>query len=110
MIRSKGEYLILPKQRKKLTETRTRLYILLGYKGNTSYCILLEDGRIIRSLNTEFHEVLIAPSTQTIEDIGARRDGLPKETAAIVGGSKTVGLLNQPLVGIQQVSVPASRR
>lgn len=110
MIGSKGEYLILPKQRKKLTEPRTRLYILLGYKGNTNYCILLEDGRIVRTLNAEFYEVLTASSIETIENVGARRDGLPVATAAAVGGSETVGLLNKPSVGIQQESVPASRR
>jgi hypothetical protein len=44
VIRSKGEYLIPPKLRKKLTGPRTRPYILLGYEGNTNYCILLEDG------------------------------------------------------------------
>jgi hypothetical protein len=41
----KGEYLIPPKQRKKVMEPRTRPCILLGYEGNTNYRILLEDGR-----------------------------------------------------------------
>ena len=110
VIGSKGEYLIPPKQRKKLTEPRTRPCILLGYEGNTNYRILLEDGRIVGTPNAEFHEVLIAPSTQTIEDVGARRDGSPAVTAAAAGGSETVGLINQPLVGIRQASVPASGR
>ena len=81
VIGSKGEYLIPPKQRKKLTEPRTRPCVLLGYEGNTNYRILLEDGRIVGTPNAEFHEVLTAPSTQTIEDVGARRDGLPEATA-----------------------------
>lgn len=50
----KGEYLVPSKQRKKLTELKTRLCILLGYKGNTNYRILLEDGRIVGTLNAEF--------------------------------------------------------
>ncbi|KAJ5829151.1 uncharacterized protein N7525_007404 [Penicillium rubens] len=86
VIGSKGEYLVPPKQRKKLTEPRTRPCILLGYEGNTNYRILLEDGRIVGSPNAEFHEVLTAPSTQTIEDVGARRDGSPEATAAAAGG------------------------
>jgi len=110
VIGSKGEYLIPPKQRKKLTEPRTRPCILLGYEGNTNYRILLEDGRIVGTPNAEFHEVLTAPSTQTIEDVGARRDGSPGATAAAAGGSKTVGLINQPSVGIRQASVPGSGR
>lgn len=110
VIGSKGEYLIPPKQRKKLTEPRTRPCILLGYEGNTNYRILLEDGRIVGTPNAEFHEVLTAPSTQTIEDVGARRDGSPGATAAAAGGSKTAGLINQPSVGIRQASVPASGR
>ncbi|KAJ5473962.1 hypothetical protein N7475_003528 [Penicillium sp. IBT 31633x] len=110
VIGSKGEYLIPPKQRKKLTESRTRPCILLGYEGNTNYRILLEDGRIVGTPNAEFHEVLTAPSTQTIEDVGARRDGSPGATAAAAGGKKTVGLINQPSVGIRQASVPASGR
>jgi hypothetical protein len=108
VIGSKGEYLIPPKQRKKLTDPRTRPCILLGYEGNTNYRILLGDGRIVGTPNAEFHEVLTAPSTQTIEDVGARRDGLPEATAAAAGGSETVGLINQPSVGIRQASVPAS--
>jgi hypothetical protein len=110
VIGSKGEYLIPPKQRKKLTEPRTRPCILLGYEGNTNYRILLEDGRIVGTPNAEFQEVLTTPSTQTIEDVGARRDGLPGATAAAAGGSETVGLINQPSVGIRQASVPASGR
>jgi hypothetical protein len=43
-----------------------------------------------------------------MEDVGARQDGLPEATAAAVGGSEMVGLINQPLVGIRQASVPAS--
>ena len=108
VIGSKGEYLIPPKQRKKLTDSRTRSCILLGYEGNTNYRILLGNGRIVGTPNAEFHEVLTAPSTQTIEDVGARRDGLPEATAAAAGGSETVGLINQPSVGIRQASVPAS--
>jgi hypothetical protein len=110
VIGSKGEYLIPPKLRKKLTGPRTRPCILLGYEGNTNYRILLEDGRIIGTPNAEFHEVLTAPSTQTIENVVARRDGLPGATAAAAGGSETVGLINQPSVGIRQASVPASGR
>lgn len=110
VIGSRGEYLIPPKQRKKLTEPRTKPCILLGYEGNTNYRILLEDGRIIGTPNAEFHEVLIAPSTLTIEDVGARRDGSPEATAAAAGGSVTVGLINQPSVSIRQASVPASGR
>ena len=72
VIGSKGEY-YPPKQRKKLTDPRTRPCILLGYEGNTNYRILLEDGRIVGTPNAEFHEVLTAPSTQTIEDVGARQ-------------------------------------
>ncbi|KAI3056906.1 hypothetical protein CBS147353_11111 [Aspergillus niger] len=110
VIGSKGEYLIPPKLRKKLTGPRTRPCILLGYEGNTNYRILLEDGRIVGTPNAEFHEVLTAPSTQTREDVVARRDGLPVVTAAAAGGSETVGLINQPSVGIRQASVPASGR
>ncbi|KAJ5654904.1 hypothetical protein N7490_001907 [Penicillium lividum] len=110
VIGSKGEYLIPPKQRKKLTEPRTRPCILLGYEGNTNYRILLEDGRIVGTPNAEFQEVLTAPSTQTIQNVGARRDGSPEATAAAAGGSKTVGLINQPSVSIRQASVPASGR
>ncbi|KAH7361094.1 hypothetical protein BKA66DRAFT_593253 [Pyrenochaeta sp. MPI-SDFR-AT-0127] len=94
VIGSKGEYLVSPKQRKKLTEPRTRPCILIGYEGNTNYRILLED----------------APSTQTLEDVGAKQYGLPEATAAAAGGSVTVGLLNQPSVSIRQASVPASGR
>ena len=43
-----------------------------------------------------------------MEDVGARQDGLLKATAAAAGGSKTVGLINQPSVGIRQASVPTS--
>ncbi|KAJ5543823.1 hypothetical protein N7513_003404 [Penicillium frequentans] len=86
VVGSKGEYLIPPKQRRKLTEPRTRPCILLGYEGNTNYRILLEDGRIVGTPNAEFHEVLRTPSTQTIEDVGARRDGSPEATAAAAGG------------------------
>lgn len=50
----KGEYLVPPKQRKKLIEPRTRPCILLGYEGNTNYHILLEDGRIVGTPNAEF--------------------------------------------------------
>ena len=97
--------------RKKLTEPTTRPCILLGYEGNTNYRILLEDGRIVGTPIAEFYdEVLPAPSTQTIEDVGARRDGSPGATAAATGGSKTVGLINQPLIDIRQASVPASGR
>jgi hypothetical protein len=66
VIGSKGQYLIPPKQRKKLTGLRTRLCLLLGYEGNINYRILLEDGRIIGTPNAEFYEVLKTPSTQTI--------------------------------------------
>ncbi|CDM26217.1 Probable transposable element [Penicillium roqueforti FM164] len=108
VIGSKGEYLIPPKQRKKLTDPRTRPCILLGYEGNTYYRILLGDGRIVGTPNAEFQEVLTTPSTQTMEDVGARQDGLLEATAAAAGGSETVGLINQPSVGIRQASVPAS--
>lgn len=108
VIGSKGEYLIPPKQRKKLTDPRTRPCILLGYEGNTNYRILLGDGRIVGTPNAEFQEVLTTPSTQTMEDVGARQDGLLEATAAAAGGSETVGLINQPSVGIRQASVPAS--
>jgi hypothetical protein len=108
VIGSKGEYLIPPKQRKKLTDPRTRPCILLGYEGNTNYRILLGDGRIVGTPNAEFQEVLTTPSTQTMEDVGARQDGLPEATAAAAGGSEPVGLINQPSVGIRQASVPAS--
>ncbi|KAL3246854.1 hypothetical protein ABHI18_010803 [Aspergillus niger] len=81
-----------------------------GYEGNTNYRILLEDGRIVGTPNPEFHEVLESPSTQTREDVVARQDGLPAVTAAAAGGSETVGLINQPSVGIRQASVPASGR
>jgi hypothetical protein len=110
VIGSKGEYLIPPKQRKKLTEPRTRPCILLGYEGNTNYRILLEDGRIIGTPNAEFHEVLQTPSTQTIEDVGAKQYDSPGATAAAAGGSETVGLLNQPSLSIRHASVPASGR
>ena len=110
VIGSRGEYLIPPKQRKKLTEPRTKPCILLGYEGNTNYRILLENGRIIGTPNAEFQEVLITPSTQTIEDVGAKQYGLPEATAAAAGGSETVGLINQPSVSIRHASVPASGR
>ena len=109
VIGSKGEYLIPPGQRKKLMDPRTRPCILLGSEGNTNYRILLGDGRIVGTPNAEFQEVLTAPSTQTMEDVGARQDGLPEATAAAAGGGgETVGLINQPSVGIRQASVPAS--
>lgn len=110
VIGSKGEYLVPPKQRKKLTEPRTRPCILLGYEGNTNYRILLEDGRIVGTPNAEFQEAPMTPSTQTIQDVGAKRYGLPEATAAAAGGSETVGLLNQPSVSIRPASVPASGR
>jgi hypothetical protein len=40
--------------------------------------------------------------------VGARQDGLPEAMAAAAGGSETVGLINQPSVGVRQASVPAS--
>ncbi|CRG92846.1 hypothetical protein PISL3812_09917 [Talaromyces islandicus] len=110
VIGSRGEYLIPPKQRKKLTDPKTRPCLLLGYEGNTNYRILLEDGRIIGTPNAEFHEVLITPSTQTEQDVGAKPDDSPAVTAAAAGGSETVGLLNQPSVNIRHASVPASGR
>ena len=82
----RGEYLIPPKQRKKLIEPRTRPCILLGYEGNTTYRILLEDGRIFGTPNAEFRETLMTPSTQTMENVGAQRYGLPEATAAAAGG------------------------
>lgn len=82
VIGSRGKYLIPPKQRKKLIEPRTRPCILLGYEGNINYRILLEDGRIIRTPNAEFRETRMTPSTQTIENAGARRYGLSEATAA----------------------------
>ncbi|KAI2867915.1 hypothetical protein CBS76997_10738 [Aspergillus niger] len=108
VIGSKGEYLIPPKLRKKLTGPRTRPCILLGYEGNTNYRILLEDGRIVGTPNAEFHEVLEAPSTQTREDVVARRDGLPAVTAAAAGGSETLGLINQPSSSNKDSQTPAS--
>jgi hypothetical protein len=110
VIGSRGEYLVPPKQRKKLTEPRTRPCILLGYEGNANYRILLEDGRIVGTPNAEFQEALITSSTQTRPDVGAEQDGLPRATAAATGGSVTVGLLNQSSVSIRQASVPASGR
>ncbi len=101
--------MIPPKQRKKLTEPRTRPCILLGYEGNTNYRILLEDGRIIGTPNTKFHEDLITPSIKAIEDVGAKLYSTPEATATAAGGSEMVGLSNQPLVSIRQASVPASR-
>ncbi|KAJ5350210.1 hypothetical protein N7541_007937 [Penicillium brevicompactum] len=86
IIGSKGEYLIPPKQRKKLTDPRTRPCILLGYEGTTNYRILLGDGRIVGTPNAEFQEVLTTPSTQTLQDVGARQDGSPEATAAVAGG------------------------
>jgi hypothetical protein len=100
VIGSRGEYMIPPKQRKKLTDSRTRPYLLLGYEGNTNYRILLEDSRIIGTPNAEFHEVLTTPSTQTRTDVGAIQDDSPRATAATAGRSETVGLLNQPSVSI----------
>lgn len=110
VIGSKGEYLIPPKQRKKLTGPRTRPCLLLGYEGNTNYRILLEDGRIIGTPNAEFHEVLNTPSTQTREDVGAKQQSFPVATAAAAGGSETVGLINQPSASMRHASVPASGR
>jgi hypothetical protein len=110
VIGSKGEYLIPPRQRKKLVGPRTRPCLLLGYEGNTNYRILLEDGRIIGTPNAEFHEVLNTPSTQTIEDVGAKQQSLPGATAAAAGGSETVGLTNQPSASMRHASVPASGR
>ncbi|KAJ5111782.1 hypothetical protein NUU61_001412 [Penicillium alfredii] len=86
VIGSKGEYLIPPKQRKKLTGPRTRPCLLLGYEGNTNYRILLEDGRIIGTPNAEFYEVLNTPSTQTREDVRAKQQSFPVATAAAAGG------------------------
>jgi hypothetical protein len=57
----------------------------LGYEGNTNYRILLEDGRIIGTPNTEFYEVLKTPSTQTIQDVGAEQQGFLVATAAAAG-------------------------
>lgn len=110
MIGSRGEYLIPPKQRKELTDPRTRPCLLLGYEGNTNYRILLEDGRIIGTPNAEFQEVLNTPSTQTREVVGAKRDDSPGATAAAAGWGETVGLLNQPSIDIRHASVPASGR
>ena len=74
MIGSKEEYLIPPKLRKKLTGPKTRPCILLGYKGNTNYRILLDDGRIVGTSNADFHEVLTAPFTETRENVVAKQD------------------------------------
>lgn len=109
IIRSKREYLIPPKQRKKITDPRTRPYLLLRYKGNTNYRILLEDNRIIRTPNTKFHKVLITPSTQT-RHVETAQDNSPAVTTAATEKNKTVRLLNQPSVNIQHTSVPASSR
>lgn len=110
VIGSKGEYLIPPKQRRKLTEPRTRPCVLLGYEGNTNYRILLEDGRIVGTPNAEFKEVLMTPSTQTEQDVGAGQCGLPEATAAAAGGTMTVGPDKQPSVSIRLASVPSSGR
>lgn len=110
VIGSRGEYLIPPKQRKKLLDPRTRPCLLLEYEGNTNYRILLEDGRIIGTPNAEFQEVLNTSSTQTRKNVGAVQDDSPVATAAAAGGSETVGLLNQPLVNVRHASVPASGR
>jgi hypothetical protein len=97
-----------PKQRKKLTDPKTRPCLLLGYKENMNYCILLEDSRIIGTPNAEFHEVLTTPSTQTKQDVGAESDNSPRITAAVAEGSEIIGLINQLSVSIQHASVPAS--
>ena len=110
VIGPKGEYLIPPKQRRKLTEPRTRPCVLLGYEGNTNYRILLEDGRIVGTPNAEFKEVLMTPSTQTEQDVGAGQCGLPEATASAAGGTMTVGPDKQPSVSIQLASVPPSGR
>lgn len=110
VIGSKGEYLIPPKQRKKLAEPRTKPCLLLGYEGNTNYRILLEDGRIIGTPNAEFNEVLEPPSTQTIQDVGAKQQSFPVATAAAAGGSETVGQINHPSASMRHASVPASGR
>ena len=83
---------------------------LLGYSGNTNYRILLEDWRIVGTPNAEFYEALMTPSTQTVQDVGAKRYGSPGATAAAAGGSETVGPLNQPSASIRQASVAASGR
>src|ERR1700761_8457857 len=67
------------------TEPRTKLYILLGYQGNSNYRILLENGRIIGTSNAEFHEVLVTPSTQTMQGVGAKKYDSPVATAAAPG-------------------------
>jgi hypothetical protein len=110
VIGSKGEYLIPPKQRKKLTEPRTRPCILLGYEGNANYRILLDNGRIIGTPNAEFHEILMTPSTQTMEDVGAKRYGSPEATAAAAGGSEMAMGPNQAPTNARHASVPASGR
>jgi len=110
VIGSKGEYLIPPKQRKKLTEPRTRPCLLLGYEGNMNYRILLEDGRIIGTPNAEFYEVLKTPSTHTLPDVGAKQQSFPVATAAAAGGSETVGQINHPSASMRHASVPASGR
>jgi hypothetical protein len=110
VIGSRGGYLVSPKQRKKLTEPRTRPCILLGYERNTNYRILLEDGRIIGTPNAEFHKVFTTPFTQTIEGMGAKQYGPHKVAAAAAGGGRIIGFQNQLPAGIQQASVPASGR
>ena len=90
VIGSRGEYMIPPKQRKKLTEPRTKPCILLSYEGNTNYRILLEDGRIIGTPNAEFYEILTAPILTDTKDVGARLDILFKPANTAVAGSQTV--------------------
>ena len=82
--------MIPPKQRKKLTEPRTKPCILLGYEGNTNYHILLEDGRIIGTPNAEFYETLTAPTPTGVKDVGAGLDVLFETANAAVRGSQTV--------------------
>jgi hypothetical protein len=109
VIGSKGEYLIPPKERSSLGQEQGHAFYY-ATREITNYRILLEDGRIVGTPNAECHEVLTAPSTQTIENAVARRDGVPGATAAAAGGGETAGLINQPSVGIRQASVPASGR
>ena len=110
VIGSRGEYMIPPKQRKKLTEPRTKPCVLLGYEGNTNYRILLEDGRIIGTPNAEFSEVLMGTTPSCAKHVGAQSDLLLEAADTAVGESEAVQYLDQTMSNTRQVSVPASGR
>ena len=110
VIGSRGEYMIPPKQRKKLTEPRTRPCILLGYEGNVNYRILLTDGRIIGTPNAEFHEILSSDSLQSVEDMVAQSTMNPEPTTPAVGEIQAILHPEQTPLMVRQASVPASGR